>query len=439
MVLSPPRPECTPIGTRTLARVTRRLIPFIFLLYVINFLDRVNIGYAALDMTKELGFSNEVFGFGAGIFFVGYVLLQIPGTMLVELWSARKWIAGILIVWGALASLTGFVQSATELYIIRFFLGAAEAGFFPGMILYLTHWYPPGDRAKVTALFLAAIPVSNIFGAPLAGLLMRVNWLGYAGWRWLLVLEGLPALIAGVVTLFYLTDRPKDARWLEDDERRWLIATLAREQQTIKSTVPPLTAWQALRHRQVVLLSLVYFFMTTSLYGLGLWLPKVVQELSGYGTLQVTLVAGIPYLAALPAMLFAGWHSDKTGERRLHCALPMFLVALGLGLSQAAGSNVVLAIAMFAVAAAGIYASLAPFWSLPTIFLTETAAAAGIALINSVGNLGGFFGPYVIGFISARTGTYTAAMMYLVGSACVAGLLMLSLGAAKRTASARPV
>ncbi|MBE3123834.1 MAG: MFS transporter [Planctomycetes bacterium] len=408
-----------------------------FLLYVINFLDRVNIGYAALDMTRELGFSNEVFGFGAGIFFVGYVILQIPGTMLIELWSARKWIASILIVWGVLASLSGFIQNAQQFYGIRFFLGAAEAGFFPGMIVYLTHWYRPEDRAKATALFIAAIPISNILGAPLAGLLMKVHWLGYTGWRWLLILEGLPALVLGVVTLFYLTDRPEDAQWLRGDERRWLMAELSREKQAVKATGTQMTAWQALRDRQVILLALVYFFMTTSLYGLGLWLPKVVQKLSGFSTFQVALVAGLPYLAALPAMLVAGWHSDKTGERRLHCALPMLLAALGLGLSQLAGSSVVLAITMFAVAAVGIYAALAPFWSLPTLFLTETAAAAGIALINSVGNLGGFFGPYIIGFVSTRTGTYTVGMLYLVGAACVAGLLTLLLDGGRKTEDSR--
>jgi MFS transporter, ACS family, tartrate transporter len=417
----------SPLARQTVARVTRRLVPFMFLLYVINFLDRVNVGYAALDMTKDLGFSNEVFGFGAGIFFVGYVFLQVPGTLLIELWSARRWIASILMVWGVLASLSGLIQTAHQFYAIRFLLGAVEAGFFPGMIVYLTHWYRPEDRAKATALFIAAIPISNIIGAPLSGWLLRAHWFGVAGWRWLLAVEGLPALVLGVVTLFYLTDRPEDAKWLREDERRWLTAELTRAKQAVVATGPRMTAWQAMRDRQVLLLALVYFFMTTSLYGLGLWLPKVVQKLSGLGTLQVTLASGIPYLAALPVMLVAGSHSDKTRERRLHCAVPMLFVALGLGLSQWAGGHVALAMTGFAIAACGIYAALAPFWSLPTLFLTETAAAAGIGFINSVGNLGGFFGPYIIGFISTRTGTYTGGILYLVGSACVAGLLTLRL------------
>jgi MFS transporter, ACS family, tartrate transporter len=431
------RPKADPIAARTVARVTRRLIPFMFLLYVINFLDRVNIGYAALDMTRELHFSNEVFGFGAGIFFVGYVVLQIPGTMFIERWSARKWIALILIVWGVLASASGFIQTARQLYGVRFLLGAAEAGFFPGMIVYLTHWYRPEDRGKATAMFMAAMPVSNIVGAPLAGLLMKIHWLDYPGWRWLLVLEGLPAIVLGVVTLFYLTDRPEGARWLRDDERHWLVSEQARARRAIAATAPPMTAWQALGNARVVQLALVYFFMMTSMYGVSLWLPKIVQALSGLSTLQVTLVAGIPYLAALPAMLVAGWHSDKTGERRLHCGLPMFFVALGLGMSQVAGAHVATAIAMFALAAVGIYTSLAPFWSLPTLFLTEAAAAAGIALINSVGNLGGFVGPYLVGFVSARTGTYTAGVLYLVGSACLAGMLLVRIPDGGRT-SLRP-
>ncbi len=406
-------------------------MPFLFLLYIVAYLDRVNVGFAGLDMTRELGFSNEVFGFGSGIFFVGYVLLEIPGTILVELWSARKWIARILISWGLLASLTGLIHTAHQFYWIRFALGAAEAGFFPGIIVYLTHWYRYEDRGKAVAMFMAAIPVANILGAPISGFLLRIHWYGLSGWRWLLLLEGAPALVCGVVTLFYLTDWPKDAKWLPADERDWLTGELEREKQT-KKAVKPLSIWQALRHRDVVLLTLLYFFIVTANYGLNFWLPKIVQKLSGLISFQVTLITAIPFLAALPAMLVVGWHSDHTGERRWHTALSIFTVAAALALSQAVGDSVPLAILMFSIAAMGLYSYLPSFWALPTTFLSEASAAACIGLINSFGNLGGFVGPYAIGFLSNKTGTYAAGVFYLVGSAVVSGLLVLTLRGTRR-------
>lgn len=427
-----------PIAERTRRRVTRRLMPFLFLLYIIAYLDRVNVGFAGLEMTRELGFSNEVFGFGAGIFFVGYFVLEIPGTILVELWSARKWIARIMLTWGVLASATGFIHSAQQFYWIRFLLGAAEAGFFPGIIVYITHWYRYEDRGKAVAMFMAAIPIANILGAPISGFLLRIQWHGLAGWRWLLILEGVPAVICGVVTLFYLTDWPREARWLPDDERAWLTGELEREKQT-KRKAKPLSVWQALRNRDVVTLTLVYFFIVTANYGFGIWLPKIVQRLSGLRPFQVTLISAIPFLAALPAMLVVGWHSDRTGERRWHTALSIWAVAAALAASQAVGDNVPLAIACFSVAAMGLYTYLPSFWALPTTFLSEAAAAACIGLINSFGNLGGFVGPYAIGFLSNKTGTYKAGVFYLVGSAALSGLLVLLLrGTRKLTAEDAP-
>jgi sugar phosphate permease len=420
-----------PIAERTRRRVTRRLIPFLFVLYIVAYLDRVNVSYAALEMTRDLGFSNEVFGFGAGIFFFGYFLLEIPGTILVELWSARKWIARIMISWGILAAATGFITNATQFYWIRFLLGAAEAGFFPGIIVYLTHWYRYEDQGKAVAMFMAAIPISNILGAPLSGLLMKIDWLGLAGWRWLLILEGVPAVVFGIATLFYLTDWPREARWLPPDERDWLTRELEEEKRT-KKAVKPLSVRQALRNREVVLLTLIYFFIVTANYGFNFFLPKIVQKLSGLSTFQVTLVTALPFLASLPAMLLVGWHSDHTGERRWHTALPIFTVAVFLTLSQLAAGNVVLAMVMFSIATMGLYGYLPSFWSLPTTFLSEAAAAACIGLINSVGNLGGFAGPYAVGFLSNRTGSYVGGVMYLVGSAALAGLLVLALRGTKK-------
>ncbi len=420
-----------PIAERTRRRITRRLMPFLFLLYIIAYLDRVNVGFAGLEMTRELGFSDDVFGFGAGIFFVGYFLLEIPGTILVELWSARKWIARIMISWGLLASLTGLITNANQFYWIRFLLGAAEAGFFPGIIVYLTHWYRYEDRAKAVAMFMSAIPIANVLGAPISGMLMKIQWYGYSGWRWLLILEGVPAVICGVATLFYLTDWPKDAHWLPTDERNWITGELEREKQT-KKAVKPLSIGRALRNTDVVLLTLVYFFIVTANYGLNFWLPKIVQRLSGLSTFQVTLVSAIPYLAALPAMLLVGRHSDQTGERRWHTAMPIFSVAAGLALSQLAGSHVPLAVAMFSIAAMGLYSYLPSFWALPTTFLSEAAAAACIGLINSFGNLGGFVGPRAIGFLSDRTGSYAAGVFYLVVSAALSGLLVLLVRGTKK-------
>jgi ACS family tartrate transporter-like MFS transporter len=422
-----------PIAVRTRRHVTRRLAPFLFVLYVLNYLDRVNIGYAALQMTGDLKFSNAVFGFGSGIFFIGYFLLQIPGTMLIELWSARKFIGVSLIVWGALATLTGFVTGAQQFYWIRFFLGAAEAGFFPGVLVYLTHWYRYEDRSKAVANFMIAIPMSNMLGSVIAAFLMRISWLGLAGWRWLLILEGFPTVIAGLVAFVYLTDWPKDARWLPQDEREWLSAELVREAEAKKTTTRP-SAWTALRDPHVILLSVAYFCYITNSVGLAFWLPKIVQRISGLPTFDVTLISGIPWLAAIPAMLISAWHSDKTGERRWHAAIPIFLVGVALAMSVWAGNHLVLAMAAFSMATIALYSFPPPFWALPTIFLTGTAAAASIGLINSMGNLGGFVGPYVIGYLTDKTGTYTAGIYYLVASGVLAGLLLMGL----RPGRARP-
>jgi ACS family tartrate transporter-like MFS transporter len=418
------------VAERTRRKITRRLVPFLFILYIISYLDRVNLGYAALDMMRELKFSNETFGFGAGIFFVGYFLIEIPATVVVEVWSARKWIARIMITWGVLASMTGLVHSGRELYWARFFLGLAEAGFFPGMIVFLTHWFRGRDRGRAVALFMTAIPISQLIGAPVSGLLMRVHWMGLSGWRWLLILEGVPAIVFGVITIFYLTDWPSEAHWLEKDERAWIIGELEREKNA-KKAVKSLTVWQALHNPDVIKLTLAAFCGLTSIYGFGFWLPKIVQRLSGLSTLQVTLIAGIPYLAAFPAMVWNGWHSDRTGERRWHTALALAIGGVLLVGSTAVSGNLFLSILLFSLAAMASHSYIPVFWQLPTSFLTEAAAAACIGMINSFGNLGGFAGPYVIGFLTDRTGGYGAGIAYL-GLMSVAGAaLILSVSTAR--------
>lgn len=414
------------LAERTRRHITRRLAPFLFTLYVLNYIDRVNVSFAALQMTGDLHFSNAVFGFGAGIFFIGYFLLQVPATMLVETWSARTFIGVSLIVWGALATCTGFISTAQQFYWIRFFLGIAEAGFFPGVIVYLTHWYRYEDRGKAVALFMAAIPASNMISAAIASVLIKITWLGYAGWRWLLILEGIPAVIAGLVTFVYLTDWPQDARWLPQEEREWIAGALESERQT-KKRRQTVTAWEALAHPQVIVFSLIYFCYITNSTGLGTWLPKIVQRISGLSQTQVILISGIPWLAAVPAMLWSASHSDRTTERKLHAAVPILLVGGALLVSVWAGNHIVLAMIAFSIATMALYSFPSPFWALPTVFLSGPAAAASIALINSVGNLGGFLGPYVIGSLSDMTGGYTAGLLYLVAAGLIGGLLVLSL------------
>lgn len=416
-------PAAPPIAERTRRRITRRLIPFLFLLYVISYLDRVNLSFAGLEMTKELHFSNSVFGFGSGIFFIGYVLLEIPGTILVELWSARKWIARIMITWGLISTLTGFIHTSTEFYWARFLLGVAEAGFFPGVIVYISHWFRNEDRAKAMAMFSVAIPASQILGSPISAALMRIHWMGYSGWRWLLILEGAPAVVLGVVTYFYLTDRPKDAQWLPADERDWLTGELDREKASFAGTKKP-SVWKSFWHRDVLLLTLVYFFGTNVSYGLTLWLPKMMQRLSGYNPVVVTLISAIPFLATWPFMLLIGWSSDRLKERKWHVAISCFIAGAGLALARST-DNVGIGLFGFTLAAAGIYGRMPPFWAIPNTILSGASAAAVVGSINCFGNLGGFLGPYMIGYLTDRTHNYQAGVLYLVGSAVAAGLLVL--------------
>src|SRR5262245_19748739 len=400
-------------------------MPYLFLLYIIAFLDRVNVGYAALAMKDDLGFSDDVLGLGAGIFFIGYFLLEIPGSILVEKWSARGWIARIMISWGIVAILMGFVHTKTEIYWMRFLLGAAEAGFFPGIMVYFSHWFRYEDRAKAVALFMAAIPISNIIGSPVSGLLLGVNWFGLNGWRWLFIVEGAPAIIFGVITLFYLTDRPHQARWLPAEEREWLTAELEREKQA-KQAIHTYSIVQAFRHREVILLTLAYFFMVTAVYGFNFWLPSILKKLSGSSNLVVTLISALPYCVAFVAILVVGWSSDRTRERRWHTAVSMIVASLGLLLSVVAQDQVVLAVCMFCFAGAGMYSYLPGFWALPTSFLTGTAAAASVGLINSIGNLGGFAGPYIVGYLSETTHSFLGGVLYLSVSALVAAALVLT-------------
>ena len=412
------------VGIRTRRRITRRLIPFLFVLYLIAFLDRVNVSFAGLDMTRDLGMTHEAFGFGAGIFFFGYFLLEIPGAVLVESWSARKWLARIMVTWGLLAAGTGLVQTATQFYWIRFFLGMAEAGFFPGVLVYLSHWYRPQDRAKAVAMFMAAIPISELLGAPVSGLLMRIHWLDLPGWRWLLILEGLPAVIFGVITLFYLTDWPHQARWLPADERDWITKELAKEQSRHDSA-HSMRIFAGLSDPRVLLLTLAYFAVVNTNYGTLMWLPKILKGISGAGNTLVSAMSAIPFLLAVPVGLLVSWHSDRTGERRWHSAICTAIAGLALAAMPFAMASVWTAIPLFALSVSCVYSQKGPFWAIATTVLGGRAGAAGVGLINSFGNLGGFAGPYTVGYLATRFDTFVPGLIYLAGMGVLSATLIL--------------
>ena len=396
----------------TLAKVTRRLMPFLLLLYIVAWLDRVNVGFAALQMNEDLGFSATVYGFGAGVFYFGYALFEIPSNLVLARVGARLWIARIMITWGLVSVAMMFVHNAITFYILRFLLGVAEAGFLPGIIYYLTYWFPRAQRANAVSWFMAAIPLSVVIGGPLAGLLLEMDGLrGLAGWQWLFLLEGAPAVILGVVVLFYLTDKPDQAQWLNPDERVWLSERIEAEHARARSQ-HGVGLGRAFLHPTVWALTFVMFACQCGSYGLTYWMPQIVQSVSGLSNFKVSMLTAIPYIAATIGMVFIGWNSDRTGERFLHIAVPCVIAAMGFIASVYLTSPVPAMIAL-TVAAVGDLGSRGPFWALPGRFLTGNAAAGGIALINTVASLGGFVGPYVVGLAKTATGEFSAGLVLL--------------------------
>jgi len=415
------------VGQRARRRIGKRLLPFLFLLYVIAFLDRMNIGAAALQMPHDLGFSESVIGLGAGIFFLGYFLLEIPGALIAERWSARRWIARIMISWGLVTVLMAFIHTSRQFYFVRFLVGAAEAGFLPGVIVYLTHWFRYQDRAKAVAFFYAANPLSYVIGSPLAGLLLGLSWLGMRGWRWLFIIEGIPAIILGIITIWFLTDWPEQAGWLPSDEKAWITDELRREKE-IKKSIRSYSVWEALRHRDVLLLTICYFCAMTGSYGIAFWLPTILKRMSGKSDLKVTLLAALPYIAAFVVQQVNGWHSDKMRERRWHAAIPVFVCGIALVMAVTFQTNLIVSVGLFVIAGGAFYGFQPCFWAVPTLFLSESAAAASIGLINAVGNLGGFVGPMVMGYLAGRTHSFRVGLLYLVANLFVSGILMLAVG-----------
>jgi ACS family tartrate transporter-like MFS transporter len=418
------------LAEHTRHQIAIRLLPFLFILYITNYLDRTSVAYAAIGMSRTLGFSDRVFGLGAGIFFVGYVVLQIPGALLVERWSARRGIALILVAWGSLTVLTGLVHTPSQLYGARLLLGAAEAGFFPGVVLYLSHWFIRDDRAKAGSNFMAAIPLSFIIGSPLAGWILGHPWFGVDGWRWLFVLEGMPAVLLGVAAFFYLTDRPSDAQWLTLEQRQWIERKLDEEKTRSGRKI---TTWQALRSGPIWLLASVTFLEYFVAYTVVFWLPTILKRQSGLSDVHVGLLGMVPYLGALAAMLLNGWHSDKTGERRRHSAVPQFVAALALlGLITLPVSTST-TVMLFTVVCC-IYGFLPVFWAMASETLSEEEAAAGVGLINAVGSVAGFAGPYLFGYLNSSTGSSSAGLMLMTLFAFAGGLLVLRAPTARSSA-----
>jgi ACS family tartrate transporter-like MFS transporter len=394
------------------AKVTRRLVPLLMLLYIVAWFDRVNVGFAALQMNKDLGFSASVFGFGAGVFFLGYALCEVPSNLMLARFGARRWIARIMVTWGLVSVAMMFVRGPASFYALRFILGIAEAGFLPGIIFYLGQWYPRAERARAISWFMVGIPLSTVLGAPLAGLLLGLNgWQGLAGWQWLYLLEGLPAVLLGIHVWRSLPDAPSQARWLEPEEQRALEAQVRAEQEDIL-TRHTVDLRQALLHPTVWLLGLVLFACQCGSYGLTLWIPQIVKGLSAQSDLLVGCIAALPYVAAAIGMVAFGYSSDRSGERFWHVAIPSLIGAAGF-IASAYLLSPVPGIIALTVAAVGDLGSRGPFWALPGRFLTGSALAAGIALINTLGSIGGFVGPYAVGLVKDATGSFNGGLLLL--------------------------
>ena len=423
------------LARRTLRRIVWRLIPFLCLLYIVAYLDRINVGFAALQMNRDLQLSAAAYGTGAGLFFLGYVLFEIPSNLILQRVGARLWIARIMVSWGLISMAMAAARSEWSFYLLRFLLGVAEAGFFPGIVFYLTGWFPARDRARALALFATATALAGLIGSPLSGALLALDgWWGWRGWHWLFVAEGVPAVLLGLAVLVTLPDRPDQARWLPPDECAWLTGTLQRERHAARTQTRQ-TLREALTDWRVWGLGVVYLCMVVGMYGIALWLPQMLRALTDADDFSLGLLNAVPFLAAAVGMVLIGWHSDRRGERRLHVAGSLALAAAGAAL--AAGVDTLpLALLAFSLAAVGVWGVMGPFWALATSFLGGTAAAGGIALINSLGNVGGFLGPYLMGWLKQATAGYGAGLSAVAVILLAGGALVLALRSPRQMAAA---
>jgi ACS family tartrate transporter-like MFS transporter len=418
--------ELSDVGQHARRRIAYRLLPFVFLLYIVNYIDRVNVSFANLRMSADLGFSDRIYGLGVGMFYLTYVLFEIPGAVIAERWSARKWIARIMISWGIVTALTGFVHTAGQFYMARFLLGAAESSFFPAMIVYLTHWFRIQERGRAIACLYAAVPAGSLIGSPLAGWLLGVQWRSLAGWRWLFILEGIPAIVMGIITIYYLTDRPAQARWLPESERDWLVNELQAEL-VAKKKKRNRTIMEVFGERRILILLFAYLLAMTGYLGNVYWIPTFVKRVSGFSNQTVTTLIMIPALMGVLGMLINGWHSDKTNERHWHTAVPLLAASLMFFLSAFSRRDVTLTITFLLLGSGFLFAYFPTFWAIPTTMLSESAAAASFGLINSIGQLGGFTGNYAIGFLNDRTHSLVASFAFIALAYAAAGSLILSL------------
>ena len=403
-----------------------RLMPFLFLLYIVAYLDRINVGFAVLQMREPLGLSDRAYGHAAGIFFAGYFFFQLPSNLALEKIGVRRWISALMIAWGAISCLMIFIRGPVSFYALRFLLGAAEAGFFPGMILYMKRWFPARARARAVAWFMTANPIAGVVGSPISGALLNIHGVGLAGWQWMFLMEGIPAIFLGAIVFGTLAGRPQEATWLRHDEQKWLLETLAREQQAEHGSEKA-NLWRVLLSPRIWMLSLVYFGVSTTMYGVTLWLPSVIQALSVLSYFRTGVVATIPFVLTTLAMVLVGVHSDRTGERRWHTAIPAFMAATGLA-AAAYSRSPALVVAGLSLGMAGADSMVGPLWAMATSRMDGLSAAAGIAVINSLANLGGYFGPEIIGFFRTANGGFRGGLLAIAATVIVSGSTALIVG-----------
>ena len=430
--------ELPDIAAVTLRKVTLRLIPFLFILYIVAWLDRVNVGFAALQMNSDLGFSSAAFGFGSGVFFLGYCLFEVPSNLILHRVGARRWIARIMVSWGAISVAMMFVRTTPTFYMLRFLLGAAEAGFFPGVIYYLSQWYPEAQRARAIAAFMTAVPVSGVVGGPLSGGLLELNGVcGLAGWQWLFLVEGLPAILLGIIVVVYLTDQPEVAHWLSLAERNWLVSKLANER-AARNEAHSIGILAALTSPTIWQLGIIFLLAAVGFYSYSFWAPLIIKSLTGSSDLGVGVVLGAISAVTIIFMVLNSAHSDRSDERPVHVAVPLLVMGAGF-LGCAFLRQPILAVLSLALVPIGHCSAYGPFWSLPARFLTGAPAAAGIALVVTIANVGGFVGPTFMGAMKDRFGTHSPAFMLLGACGIVAALLALRLRqvAALRTPQTR--
>lgn len=414
------------LQSAVVSRLIWRLMPFLFLLYIVAYLDRINVSFGVLQMRSQLGLSDLVYGRAAGIFFAGYFFFQLPSNLILEKVGVRRWISGLMILWGVISCLMIFIRGPLSFYSMRFLLGAAEAGFFPGMILYMKRWFPAQSRGRAVAWFMTANPIAGIVGSPISGALLNLHGAGFAGWQWMFLMEGLPAIVLGAIVFLILPDTPREATWLKDDERAWLLEKLERERQE-EARVPQGSFWAVLVSPRIWMLSLVYFGVSTTMYGVTLWLPTVIRALSGLSYFWTGAVAVLPFLVTVIVMVWVGMRSDRTGERRWHTAIPAFVAGAFLVVAGY-GTSTIVVVAAIGLGLACAESMVGPFWAMATSRLEGLSAAAAIAVINSLANLGGYFGPDIIGLFRTSNGGFRGGLLAIAATVALSGATALIVG-----------